>query len=379
MTKILFSELNTHFSTLSDPRIETTNRRHKFIDIIVIAITGIICGADDFSAIAQYGKSRKDWFRGFLELPNGIPSHDTFNDVFAKICPEEFRRCFISWTSSICELFEGEVIAIDGKTLRGSHDRSRGNEAIHIVSAWAAQHSLVLGQLKTAGKSNEITAIPELLNLLDIQRCLVTIDAMGCQWKIAESIIDKQADYLLAVKDNQPKLHRAIIDYFAAANENAFDGYRINYHETHDTAHGRVEERRCWVGYDLENITNRESWKGLSSVVMIESERTLNNNTSIEHRYYICSSQSGAEKILEATRAHWRIENSLHWVLDVAFREDDARLRKDNAAENVAILRHIALNLLKNEKTAKVGVKNKRLMAGWDISYMKKVLNGLRL
>lgn len=378
MAKILSSRISSHFSNLSDPRRETANRRHKFIDIIVIAICGVICGADDFTSIARFGKTREDWFGGFLELPNGIPSHDTFNDVFAKLCPEEFRQCFISWVSSICELFEGEVVAIDGKTLRGSHDRSCGNEAIHIVSAWATRNSLVLGQLKTADKSNEITAIPQLLSLLEIQGCLVSIDAMGCQRKIAENIIDKQADYLLAVKENQPTLHRSIMDYFVEANENGFEGYNIDYHETSDNAHGRIEERRCWVGYDLENITNRENWKTLSSIVMIESERTLNNNTSIEHRYYICSSQSGAEEILEATRAHWSIENSLHWVLDVAFREDDARLRKDNGPENFAILRHVALNLLKKEKTAKVGVNNKRLIAGWDISYLKKVLNGLR-
>jgi len=377
MASKLVQTVEEHFSDLADPRRETENKLHYFIDILIIAICGAICGANDWVAIARFGKAKEAWFRQFLELPNGIPSHDTFNDVFAKISPDRFQQCFISWVGSIAHLLPGEVIAIDGKTLRRSHDRTSGKPPIHMVSAWATQNSLVLGQLKTEEKSNEITAIPELLNALALEGALVTIDAIGCQTKIADTIVDQGADYLLALKENQPKLYEAVQAHFEQANENEFEGYSIDYHETIDDNHGRHEERRCWVSYDLVNIPNADKWKKLNALVMVESERTLNEETSIEHRYYISSLQQGANILLSATREHWGIENKLHWVLDVAFREDDSRVRKENGSENFAILRHIALNLLKKEKTAKVGIQNKRLMAGWDTSYLQKVLQGL--
>ena len=377
MSKISLCSLDEHFSNLSDPRRDTANKRHNLIDIVVIAICGVICGADDFSSIANFGEAKEEWFSGFLELPNGIPSHDTFNAVFSKLNPAEFREGFISWVSSLVEALEDEVVAIDGKTLRGSLDRSSGKSAIHMVSAWASNVSLVLGQIKTAEKSNEITAIPELLHLLDLKGCLVSIDAMGCQKKIATDIIQKQADYLLAVKDNQPTLHAGIAEYFA----DAADGItpHTDVFESRHEGHGRVEIRRCHVGYEVGKLPFYNDWPSLKSIIMIESERRQNGESSLEYRYYVCSRAASAEKLLNATRTHWGIENSLHWVLDVAFREDHCRIRKKNAAENFAMLRHIALNLLKKETTLKLGIKNKRLRAAWDESYMLKVLKGLLL
>jgi len=378
MSQELIVAIEEHFSSLPDPRRETANQRHKFIDILVIAICGIICGAEGGTAIEKFGKAKEEWLRSFLELPNGIPSHDTFTDVFAKLSPRKFEACFISWVESISELFDGEIVAVDGKTLRRSHDKSYGKKAIHMVSAWATENSLVLGQIKTDDKSNEITAIPELLKSLKLKGCLVTIDAMGCQKKIADVIVEQEADYLLAVKDNQPSLHQAIQNYFSDANEANFEGYNIDYAETHNKGHGRIEERRCWVGYDaLPRIDNSQNWKALETIVMVESKRTVDGKTTIEHRYYISSSDSTASKLLSASRSHWGIENSLHWRLDIAFREDESRIRKGYGAENFAILRHLALNLLKKEETAKVGIENRRLMAGWDNSYLEKVLAGL--
>jgi predicted transposase YbfD/YdcC len=378
MSQALSKAIEEHFKFLTDPRRKTKNQRHKFVDILVIAICGVICGANGWVAVEKFAKAKQDWFKKFLELPNGIPSHDTFTDVFTKLSPNQFEVCFKSWVESISELFDGEIINVDGKTLRRSHDLSSDKKAIHIVSAWASTNSLVLGQIKTEEKSNEITAIPELLKSLEIQGCLVTIDAMGCQKKIAEIILEKEANYFLAVKDNQPSLHQEIQDYFTEANEANFKGYDIDFDETFNKSHGRFESRRCWVGYDaLPYIDSSTNWKGIETIIMVESERTVNNETTIEPRYYISSSVETAEYFLNASRKHWGIENSLHWKLDIAFREDESRIRKGNGAENFAILRHIALNLLEKENTAKVGMNNKRLLAGWDNSYLEKVLAGL--
>jgi predicted transposase YbfD/YdcC len=378
MSQDLTKVIEEHFKSLPDPRRKTINLRHNFIDILVIAICAIICGADSWVAVAKFGRAKEDWFRGFLELPNGIPSHDTFTDVFRKLASRQFEVCFRSWTESISELFEGEVVSVDGKTLRRSHDASSDKKAIHMVSAWASKNSIVLGQVKTNEKSNEITAIPELLKSLELKGCLVTIDAMGCQKKIAEVIIEQEADYLLAVKDNQPTLHQAIQDYFEEANQASFEGYNVDFAETYGKGHGRIEARRCWVCYDaLPKIEGSENWEGLQTIVMVESERTVKEKTSIEYRYYISSTIGTAAYLLNGSREHWGIENSLHWRLDIAFREDESRIRTGNGAENFAILRHIALNLLDKEDTAKVGINNKRLMAGWDESYLEKVLAGL--
>ncbi|MCP4651568.1 MAG: ISAs1 family transposase [PVC group bacterium] len=370
--------IEEHFKSLPDPRRETENRRHKFIDIITIAICGIICGADGWVAVEEFGKAKKQWLGTFLELPHGIPSHDTFTKVFRKLSPKKFEACFTSWTQSISELFDGEVVGIDGKTLRRSHDANSDKKAIHMVSAWASTNRLVLGQVKTEEKSNEITAIPELLKGLELKGCLVTIDAMGCQKTIAAIIVEQEADYLLAVKDNQPKLHKAIQDYVEEASQVVFEGYNVDYAETSNKGHGRIETRRCWVAYDaLSCIDGSENWEGLQTIVMVESQRTVKQETTIDYRYYISSATSTAARLLNGSREHWGTENLLHWRLDIAFREDESRIRKGNGAENFAILRHIALNLLGKEDTAKVGIKNKRLMAGWDESYLKIVLAGL--
>ena len=368
------SNIADHFKDLKDPRRITSNRRHKFIDVIVIAICGIISNADDWVSIERYGKAKKSWLKKFLELPHGIPTHDTFNDIFSKLSTSQFQECFSSWVSSIIKLLPDEVVAIDGKTLRHSYDNQDSKAAIHMVSAWASKNSLVLGQIKTEEKSNEITAIPELLKSLDIHGCLVTIDAMGCQKKIAETIVEQGGAYILGLKQNQPKLYSSVEEHFETASTKNFKGYDIDYDESLDRGHGREEKRKCWVCYDLDFLNVQHKWKDLRSVIMIESERKINGKVSLEYRYYISSTMYNAESLLKATRDHWSIENSLHWILDVAFREDECRIRKGNGAENMAILRHIALNLLKNEKTAKVGIKNKRLMAGWDMSYLEKVL-----
>ncbi len=259
--------------------------------------------------------------------------------MFRKLASRQFEACFRSWTESISELFDGEVVSIDGKTLRRSHDASSDKKAIHMVSAWASRNYLVLGQIKTDEKSNEITAIPELLLNLELKGCLVTIDAMGCQKKIAKVIIDQEADYLLAVKDNQPTLHQAIQDYFTQANQVNFEGYKIDFAETYNKGHGRIESRRCWVGYDaLPHIDGSGNWEGLQTIIMLESETTIKEETTIEHRYYISSTENTAESLLSASREHWGIETSLHWRLDIAFREDESRIRKGNGAENFAIL-----------------------------------------
>lgn len=377
MSSNISKSIEAHFQNLKDPRRETLNRRHNFLDLLIISICGAICGANDWVAVSSFGRAKKEWFETFLELPNGIPSHDTFTDVFAKIDPEQFRACFISWISDLAELLPGDVVAIDGKTLRRSYDTKDSRKPIHMVSAWACRNSLVLGQIRTAEKSNEITAIPQLLEVLELTGCIVTIDAMGCQKKIADKIREKGADYLLALKENHPKLLEAVENRFHTAAERRFNGYEIDFAETEDRNHGRNEYRRCWVESDISWLEQRGEWKDLQSVIMIESERHVNGDISIEYRYYLSSAETDAAEFLMATRQHWGIENSLHWVLDVAFREDDARNRKKNSAENSAILRHIALNLLKQEKTAGCGIQNRRLKAGWDTSYLMKVLTGI--
>ena len=374
MGQELSRSIAAHFQELQDPRRQTLNRRHNFIDMLVIAICGVICGANDWVAVATFGKAKEDWLGTFLELPNGIPSHDTFTDVFTKLSPDQFRQCFLSWVSSITTLFPGEVVAVDGKTLRHSYDAQDSRAAIHMVSAWASQNSLVLGQLKTAEKSNEITAIPQLLDVLELSGCLVTIDAMGCQKKIADKIVEQGADYLLALKENHPTLYQVVVSYFGPANEQTVKGEVIDFAETEDRNHGRIEFRRCWVTADLTWLVQRDHWNDLNSIVMIEAERHVKGKVSIEHRYYLSSATLDASSFLDATRAHWSIENSLHWILDVAFREDESRIRKGYGAENFAILRHIALNLLKQEQATRVGIQNKRLKAGWDPSYLEKIL-----
>jgi len=378
LASALLGTIQEHFMELEDPRRKTKNTCHNFVDVLVIAICGAICGANYWTGIAAYGRSKEEWLRTFLELPEGIPSHDTFNDIFMKIEPKQFEKCFISWVSSITQLQPGEVVSIDGKTLRRSHDNVDSKSSIHMVSAWSTSNAVVLGQFKTHEKSNEITAIPKLLEMLSIEKSMVTIDAMGCQKKIAKRILDKGADYLLAVKENQPSLYEAICKVYFDSTQTRFDESFTKYSEQTNTGHGRIETRRCWACTNLSALSiDRSEWKGLKSIVVIESERTVAEKTTIEHRLYISSRKKSAKYFLEATRDHWHIENKLHWTLDVAFREDESRLRKGDGAENFSVLRRIALNLLKKEKTEKTGVETKRLRAGWDNNYLTKVLSGL--
>lgn len=379
MSEQVQSDLMSHFADLADPR-ERQNQEHKFIDILVITICAALCGADDWVAVAEFGQAKQSWFETFLELPTGIPSHDTFWRVFRHLDPEQFQRCFMSWMASVQSLTGGEVIAIDGKQLRRSHDAAAGKAAIHMVSAWATTNRLVLGQRKVDDKSNEITAIPELLDALDLRGCIVTIDAMGCQTKIAATIVDKEADYLLALKENHGQLYEDVTLLFDDLEQSGFTAYAYDTDKTVDKNHGRIEIREAWVIIEpalIAVLRTAEKWPQLAAVVKVRAERYMKDEQSVESRYFIASFSDHAARVLECVRTHWTIENSLHWVLDIAFREDECRLRKDHGAQNFAIIRHIALNLLNQDRRLKVGIKNKRLRAGWDQDYLLSILQPL--
>jgi predicted transposase YbfD/YdcC len=370
--------IEEHFGDLTDPRIDRT-KLHKLLDILVIAICAVICGADSWEDVEDFGHAKIEWLSTFLEIANGIPSHDTFNRVFARLDAEQFQACFLSWMSAVSEMIEGQVIAIDGKVLRRSHDHGVGKGAIDMVSAWASANRLVLGQVKVEDKSNEITAIPQLLERLEVAGCIVTIDAMGCQTKIAETIIEKEAEYVLALKDNQGNLCEDTQKLFADLENSQYSAYAYDYAKTVNKDHGRIEIRECWTISDPETLRylrGFDNWKKLLTVSRIRSQRWIGEEKTFEDRYHIASIE-GAQKVLSAVRSHWGIENGLHWILDIAFDEDRCRVRKDKGAENFAVLRHIALNLLKQEKTCKRGIKGKRLLAGWKQDYLLKVLSGL--
>jgi predicted transposase YbfD/YdcC len=367
-----------HFASLEDPRIDRT-KRHQLLDILIIAICASICGADDWVEVELFGNAKLAWLRTFLELPHGIPSHDTFGRVFARLNAEQFQQCFLAWIQAVSEVTRGQVIALDGKVLRGSCNRLLGQAGIAMVSAWATANHLVLGQVKVDDKSNEITAIPKLLQVLEIAGCIVTIDAIGCQLDIAQAIVDQDADYVLVVKKNQGHLYEDIQALFEAAHEVHFQDVPHDYHKTTDKAHGRLEIRQCWTISDgalVNYLRNRAGWRNLRTIVKVVAERRINGETTRETRYFISSLDGDARRLLQAIRGHWGIENSLHWVLDIGFDEDHQRVRKDNGPANFAVLRHIALNLLKQDKTVKAGIKAKRLKAGWDEPYLLKVLFG---
>ena len=363
-----------HFRELTDPRRREVV--YPLINIVVIAVCAVICGADDFVAIADFGSKKRAWLSRFLNLEKGIPSHDRFNAVLAAIKPAEFEKCLLSWITALQEITDGQVVAIDGKTLRRSFDAASGKAAIHMVSAWATANQISLGQVVVDAKSNEITAIPKLLEILEIAGCLVTIDAMGCQTQIAQKILDAKADYVLAVKDNQPTLKQGIQQHFNRHLEDDFAGSPARRHYTVEKGHGREEERHYCICPVPEDLPDRTRWPGLKAIGLAISSTLRDGKPCNEVRYYILSKYLSARRFAAAVREHWGIENRLHWQLDVTFQEDQCRIRKGHADANFSIIRRAALSLLKNESTLKVGVKNKRLAAGWDECYLEKVLVG---
>lgn len=359
---------------MSDPRIDRT-KRHNLIDILTIAICAVICGADSWVAIELYGCTKYEWLKTFLELPNGIPSHDTFARVFAQLNPQQFQECFLNWMKSIQKITVGEVVAIDGKTLCGSYDKSSDSCAIQMVSAWATTNKLVLGQVKVNSESNEITAIPELLKVLELSGCIVTIDAIGCQKEIVELITQQSADYVITLKKNQGNLYDSVEKLFKTGISTGFEGIEHSTYKTEETGHGRHEIRNYVMLTGISSQLDPDSvWSKFSSVCMVESVRAFDGKTTVETRYFISSLVSKAEEFANSIRSHWGIENSLHWILDVALREDDCRIRKDNAPQNFAIIRRIAVNLLGKDKRVKRGIKNKQFLAAMDNNYLLKVL-----
>jgi predicted transposase YbfD/YdcC len=369
------SPLMEHFQSLEDPRCSHLVE-HRLLDIIGLTLCAVICGADTWVDIAAYGRAKEDWLRGFLSLPHGIPSHDTIARLFAALDPEAFQTCFVEWVKAVAQLGPGNQIAIDGKTLRHSYDRGGGKGAIHMVSAWANEQRLVLAQVKVDEKSNEITAIPELLKVLDLQGCLVTLDAMGTQPAIAQQIIEGGGDYILSLKGNQGNLHEDVEQVFTWARQQQFKDMPHEFHETIASGHGRIDIRRHWLLDGVEHLIKAERWVGLKRVGLVEAERRiLSQPPTIEQRYYLVSFEGDVQRFAEGVRSHWGIENQLHWVLDVAFQEDASRIRKDHAPANLAVVRHIALNLLRQDSSAKGGVKARRLQAGWNNDYLAQLLS----
>lgn len=380
------ASLLEHLAIVTDPRVERT-RRHELEDIITIAICGVLSGCETWVDIATYGRAKQEWLARFLTLPSGIPSHDTFGRVFAALNPAEVETAFLGWvrelvsagaTAAGVAAGQDGVIAIDGKTVRGS--RGLGKRPLHLVSAWAVANQLVLGQVAVDDKSNEITAIPTLLTCLALAGTTVTIDAMGCQAEITKQLVAQQADYVLALKDNHPSLLAATSTLFADARSTNQAGVRVDQHETITKGHGRLERRQCWAIEDaafiayLHTLVPDVPWTGLRSVVLVEAERTIGTATSRQARYYLSSLPAQAERLLRTVREHWAVENQLHWVLDVAFGEDAARMRIGQAAHNLALVRRMALNLLQQETTKQIGIKAKRKACGWDNAYLIKVL-----
>jgi predicted transposase YbfD/YdcC len=367
------------FSTLKDPRVKRT-RRHELIDILIIAVSAIICEADSWIDIAEFGQVKLEWFQSFLHLPNGIPSHDTFGRVFAMLDPKEFERCFLLWAASLKESIGGQFVALDGKTLRRSHDQASGKTAINMVSAWSSENQLVLGQLKVEEGSNEITAIPPLLRMLFLKGCIVTIDAIATHKEIVNEIRNQGADYVLALKKNQGTLYEGVETSFTDGLKTNFKDIAHDYYQTIDKGHGRVETRQYWTISDpdyLRYFNPHGEWRDLKSVGMVEAERNIRGEVSRETRYYISSLSGNAREFGQAVRSHWGIENGLHWVLDVVFGEDYSRVREGYAAENLAMLRRLALNLIRQEQTARKNVKGRRLKAAWSEDYLLRVLTSI--
>jgi len=370
------ASLLAHFAVVQDPRRDHS-KLHNLLDIIGITICAVIAGANDWMEISQWAEAKHGWLKTFLKLPNGIPSHDTMSRVFSLLDPDEFQRGFVSWVQTVSKLIEGEVIAIDGKTVRRAY-RKNGNP-LHIVSAFATANGITLGQRAIDKKSNEITAIPKLLKTLHLKGCVVTIDAMGCQKKIAKTILKQGADYVLAVKGNQKTIYQDLQLLFS---DKVTEQYVGDSFEVSEKGSGRTDVRRCRTITDPAllpaNDVHRYDWPGLRTLAQVVSERTVKDKTTIDIRYYLSSLDGNAEKMLSAVRHHWKIENNLHWSLDVSFREDESRVWKGYAQENLSLVRKLALALLKNETTAKIGVAGKRMKAAWDEAYLCRVLKGAK-
>jgi predicted transposase YbfD/YdcC len=369
------SNLVEALRAVPDPRRQCQNLRHRLVDILVLGFCGVLCGCEDFVEIEAFGRSKEDFFRRFLELPHGIPAHDTFRRVFQAVCPQALQHCLIRWLKEVrAPPAEGEVIAIDGKTLRRTFDRARGLGALHLVSAWATAHGLTLGQVAVDAKSNEITAIPHLIELLDLKDCVVTIDAAGCQKDIAAQIVAKGADYVLALKENQPTLYEQVSNYFL--KEFDHPGGPVRHHRQVEQGHGRTETRDTFVAAVPKALVGAESWVGLASIGMVirHGLDRATGTTSDEVRYFISSLPARVKRLAGAVRQHWGIENGLHWVLDVAFQEDRMRQRDRTGIENRALLNRLAVSLLRQDRTIKAGVKCKRKTAGWNDDYLLHLL-----
>jgi predicted transposase YbfD/YdcC len=371
-----------HFKDLHDPRVDRT-KEHELIDILVIAICCLLCDGDSFNDMEDFGKAKQDWFKTFLKLPNGIPSHDTFNRLFAALDPQSFLECFLRWTQSLRQAVSQEIVALDGKALRRALNKDEN--AKYVVSAWAESNGLVLGQMKVDEKSNEITAVPQLLRALELAGCIVTLDAMGCQKKIAKEIIEADADYVLALKGNQEKVHEEVKSFLDSTllekqkprPKGALvpkEVMSLQQFGTVEKDHGRIETRTYYQSDYLDWFAERHKWEGLRSVGMVESRRELDGKVTMERRYYLCSLKLEVRTFARAVRGHWGVENKLHWAMDVSFGEDQSRARQGYAAENLATLRRLALNLLKQEKTKKRGIRGKMLNASWDHSYLLRLL-----
>lgn len=366
------TDLLSHFQELEDPRREQC-LKHALSDILVIAVCAVICGADSWAEMEAFGLERQDWLKTFLKLENGIPSHDTFGRVFSLINPKQFQDCFLRWTRSLTQQLPGEIISLDGKTSRRSHQRKSGKKPLHLVSAWAQKNHMILAQVQTEEQSNEITALPELLALLDVRGCIVTIDAIGTQTEIAKQIIDSQGDYVLALKANQASLHQDVqlfLDALVQDNPSS-----LNFHQTVEKNHGRMEQRCYWITDQIGWLTQSTQWRALKSLGMVESSRTIDSHTSVERRYYITSLKPEAKLFASAVRGHWQIENKVHWLLDVVFKDDLCRARQGHAAANFALLRRLALNVLRQDQTYKKrSIKTKRFTAALNLGYLKSLI-----
>jgi len=374
MARKASAALLDHFADLPDPRVERT-KRHPLTDILFIAMCAIVCGANDFVGMEEFGKAKKAWLKKYLRLPHGIPSHDTFGRLFAALDASAFLACFRSWVESLAVATKGLLVGFDGKTARASGDAAKEQSPVHVVSAWASENRLLLGQVAVEEKSNEITAIPRLLEILELHGAIVTIDAMGCQKEIAAKIRERGADYVLAVKGNQEHLEEDIIGHFGKLDAGEIDGHGLSRFTTKEqTGHGRIEQRFCDALPVPVSLRHREGWKDLGSICRVTRVYTENGEEKSEVRYFISSLQANAKRLAAAIRGHWGIENGLHWVLDMYFGEDRSRARTEHAAENLALLRRWVLSMLRQDTTTKASVEKKRLKAGWDEATLERLL-----